>query len=887
MSTNDIVSIFLSIELQSYGLYILSTIYRNSELSTTGGLMYFLLGALSSCFILLGWPGNSGLTLLLAGPLLPNSGETLVSTVPTCEGGWTNQSCTVTSWKIQETEEGNRGSKLVILRNVTEKEQRVNGSRHGIILPCLRCTLQSFYWNSKIGILSNQINKQITLYLTERARLYSTIAAKLQIKLDPNLITGFVDGEASFSISSSRNLKLKLGWIVRPVFVINLHQKDRVILELIQSTLGVGTIYDKKINKVVSLKVSRLTDFKVIIDHFNKYPLITQKRSDYQLFKKIVDLINRKEHLTTVGLQQIINIRASINKGLSPELKAAFPNTIPVLRPLVANQVITNPNWVSGFTSAEGCFFINILKSSKKIRETVQLVFQITQHNRDEQLMKSLVSYFGCGRYVSQKKEFGYFIVTKFSDITEKIIPFFNKYQVVGVKALDFSDFCKAAELIKNKDHLTKKGIDKIHLIKAGMNTKRITSSINSNSLSGKRSISTLTRPIVNSTGIKTPGSFGTEGCSARVGGTNTNLNPWFITGFIEGEGCFVVNVIKNNRLKTGWRIQIEFKIGLHKRDWELLEKIKKFFGVGKVYKQGENAAQYMIHTVKELAVILNHLDKYPPITAKKISDIKQLKLVVNLILNKEHLTDEGVKKIIYIKASMNKGLSVNNLKHAIFQGIKIHPYLALPEVESAIVDSRSGTLIHHSMEKGQTEPGLIADNKIISEGTFQSPQRSQAVSSIPHPFWLAGFTSAEGCFSVNIINSSTHKIKKRVLLVFSLSQHIREEQLMKSIKDFFSGGFVRKTNNVLQYRIETYSDIENKVIPLFNKHRVEGEKYLNFKDWCKVWELIENKAHLTLEGLNLIKEIKSGMNKRRSTSTPPLSEGVGSSHRARVGSNK
>jgi NADH-ubiquinone oxidoreductase chain 2 len=67
MSTNDIVSIFLSIELQSYGLYILSTIYRNSELSTTGGLMYFLLGALSSCFILLGSAllySNSGTTSL-------------------------------------------------------------------------------------------------------------------------------------------------------------------------------------------------------------------------------------------------------------------------------------------------------------------------------------------------------------------------------------------------------------------------------------------------------------------------------------------------------------------------------------------------------------------------------------------------------------------------------------------------------------------------------------------------------------------------------------------------------------------------------------------------------------------------------------------------------
>jgi NADH-ubiquinone oxidoreductase chain 2 len=65
ISTNDLITVFLSIELQSYGLYILSTIYRNSELSTTGGLIYFLLGGLSSCFILLGISllyANSGTT---------------------------------------------------------------------------------------------------------------------------------------------------------------------------------------------------------------------------------------------------------------------------------------------------------------------------------------------------------------------------------------------------------------------------------------------------------------------------------------------------------------------------------------------------------------------------------------------------------------------------------------------------------------------------------------------------------------------------------------------------------------------------------------------------------------------------------------------------------
>src|ERR1700712_1019691 len=54
ISTSDLVSIFLSIELQIYGLYLLSTIYRDSEPATSGGLMCFLLGGLVYCFILLG-----------------------------------------------------------------------------------------------------------------------------------------------------------------------------------------------------------------------------------------------------------------------------------------------------------------------------------------------------------------------------------------------------------------------------------------------------------------------------------------------------------------------------------------------------------------------------------------------------------------------------------------------------------------------------------------------------------------------------------------------------------------------------------------------------------------------------------------------------------------
>ena len=90
--------------------------------------------------------------------------------------------------------------------------------------------------------------------------------------------------------------------------------------------------------------------------------------------------------------------------------------------------------------SGEGSFMVNIKKSSTyKLGAGVELVFQITQHLRDEKLMKNFILYFGCGRLVKFDQKVN-FIVTKFSDIIEKIIPFFNKYSIVGVKALNYND---------------------------------------------------------------------------------------------------------------------------------------------------------------------------------------------------------------------------------------------------------------------------------------------------------------------------------------------------------------------------------------------------------------------------------------------------------------
>ena len=90
-------------------------------------------------------------------------------------------------------------------------------------------------------------------------------------------------------------------------------------------------------------RIQSIKELQVIIDHFDKYPLITQKLSDYILFKQAVELIKNKEHLTEEGLHKIVAIKASMNLGLSESLKADFPDVKPVPRPVVLNQKIKNP----------------------------------------------------------------------------------------------------------------------------------------------------------------------------------------------------------------------------------------------------------------------------------------------------------------------------------------------------------------------------------------------------------------------------------------------------------------------------------------------------------------------------------------------------------------
>ena len=223
-------------------------------------------------------------------------------------------------------------------------------------------------------------------------------------------------------------------------------------------------------------KVSSIKDFnEIIIPHFEKYPLITNKKADYVLLKKAISLINQKEHLTERGLINIVAIRASINLGLSNNLKEAFPDVKPESR-LLVNEKIKNSDWVAGFINGEGCFFIDIYKSTTtKIGSSAKLKFQLGQHKRDDFLIESLVDFLGCGRVI---RPLSYnhveYVVSSFSDIRDKIIPFIQKHPIIGSKNKDFEDFYRASLIIKNKEHLVEEGLEKLKKLKNGMNRSRI-----------------------------------------------------------------------------------------------------------------------------------------------------------------------------------------------------------------------------------------------------------------------------------------------------------------------------------------------------------------------------------------------------------------------------
>jgi len=212
--------------------------------------------------------------------------------------------------------------------------------------------------------------------------------------------------------------------------------------------------------------------------------------------------------------------------------------------------------------------------------------------------------------------------------------------------------------------------------------------------------------------------------------------------------------------------------------------------------------------------VVITHFDKYPLIT-KKRADYVLFKQILELMNKKEHRTIEGVKKVVSLKHSMNKGLS-NKIK------------LDFPDIVPAI-------------------------------------RPLVPVAYIKDGYWVAGFASGEGSFVVRIYNSKTHNCGKGVRLLFAITQSKRDIVLLNKLIILFQYG--RVSNQLTpSFRVENFKDIIEKIIPFFEQYPIEGVKALDFLIFKEVAQLIKEKKHLTKEGIITINTLRLKMYSRRSS---------------------
>lgn len=335
----------------------------------------------------------------------------------------------------------------------------------------------------------------------------------------------------------------------------------------------------------------------------------------------------------------------------------------------------------------------------------------------------------------------------------------------------------------------------------------------------GRKQYSTNPSNLLHDKEILAVGSTIEDSYFTPTTGGEFKLNPWFITGFVDAEGSFTITVIKDPRYKAGYRVEFIFSISLHKKDLAILMLIQAYFGgFGKIkLATTKDKASFVLRSRKQITeVLLPHFDLFPLITQKQ-ADYILFKQAFELILNNDgDLTLKGLIEIVAIKSKINLGLS-DKLR------------VTFPVIPSVL------------------RPLIV--NPVI-----------------PSPYWIAGFTSGEGCFYVKVSESSTTKSGSQVQLFFYITQHVRDKYLLVQLISFFGGGRYHdiKGKGWASYECTRFSDIISIIIPFFREYLIVGVKRQDFEDWCKIAKLMEANSHQTAEGVAEIVKIKQGMNKFR-----------------------
>lgn len=134
------------------------------------------------------------------------------------------------------------------------------------------------------------------------------------------------------------------------------------------------------------------------------------------------------------------------------------------------------------------------------------------------------------------------------------------------------------------------------------------------------------------------------------------NLDPHWVVGFVDGEGCFHIGINPHAEMKAGHQVLPEFTVVQHERDAQVLHALKAFFGCGVVRVNHGSRLAYRVRGLEHLRERIVPFFLSHPLKTKKNVDFLKFRDVILLMERGEHLTPEGVEKIRNIAAVMNRG---------------------------------------------------------------------------------------------------------------------------------------------------------------------------------------------------------------------------------------
>ena len=133
-------------------------------------------------------------------------------------------------------------------------------------------------------------------------------------------------------------------------------------------------------------------------------------------------------------------------------------------------------------------------------------------------------------------------------------------------------------------------------------------------------------------------------------------LNAQWVTGFVDGEGCFHVGITRHKDMFAGYQVLPEFTVVQHKRDIALLYALKEYFGTGVVRTNHGDRMAYRVRNKKHLMeIVVPFFVKHPLQSCKKL-EFEYFSRVLIMMSKQEHLTLTGLEKIRKISKQMNRG---------------------------------------------------------------------------------------------------------------------------------------------------------------------------------------------------------------------------------------